>query len=87
MSAPIDQSFEPLIIYEVIGKRQTENARRENADALAWSWRCEILEPRICRGMTWSGEGNGKPRFGRSPYLGFALLGASGFPGSSYLAP
>jgi hypothetical protein len=37
--------------------------------------------------MTCSGEGNGKPRFGRSLYLGFALLSAPGFPGSSCLAP
>jgi hypothetical protein len=34
MSAPIDQSFKPLIICEVIGNRQTENARRENATLL-----------------------------------------------------
>jgi hypothetical protein len=33
-SAPFDQSFEPLIFYEVIGNRQTENARRENAPLL-----------------------------------------------------
>jgi hypothetical protein len=37
--------------------------------------------------MTWSGEGNGETRFGRSLYLGFALLRAPGFPGSSCLAP